>query len=85
MATTQIAFTTDKQLKSAVSKRLKSEGATLKGFFNSCMRSYLDEEISLWIVSKKKRQEREQQEDIITMPNTITTAEEFSNFINSAA
>ncbi len=84
--TTQIAFTTDKQLKSAVNKRLKSEGSTFKGFFNSCMRAYLDKEIGFGIVSKEKKQEREkQQDDIITMPNTITTAEEFSDFINSAA
>lgn len=50
MSTTQIAFTTEKALKQATSKKLKAEWNTLKSFFNNCMQAYLNKEIGFWII-----------------------------------
>ncbi len=52
MATTQIVFTTDTELKKKTLAKLKAEWSTLKSLLQYTMRAYLQGRISLGIVTQ---------------------------------
>ena len=52
MSTTQVAFSTDANIKTLVNQKLKANWFTLKWFLNYCMKSYIDGWIDFGIITK---------------------------------